>query len=74
MTENYTLRLVSVELLRDSRVISVSVRWAICALKLMYIRYVSDTSSSKPSPKKQEGYTCQETQIKKKLLVWSRII
>lgn len=51
------------ELLRAPRVISVGVSWAICALKLMDVRYESDTSS-KPSPKKQEGYTCQETQIK----------
>jgi len=55
MTENYTLSLVSAELLTASRVISISVSWAICALKLMYIHYVSDTSASKPSPKKQEG-------------------
>jgi hypothetical protein len=54
-----------VELLRASRVTSRSASWATCALSLMDIRYESDTSASKPSPKKQEGYTCQETQIKR---------
>lgn len=53
------------ELLRAFRVISIGVSWAICALKLMAVRYESGTSESKPSPKKQEGYTCQETQIKR---------
>jgi len=52
---------VSLELLRASRVISISVSWAIYALKLMYVLFESDISASKPSPKKQEGYTCQET-------------
>jgi hypothetical protein len=53
------------ELLRASRLIStsslrISVSWAICALKLMGFRHESN-----PSPKKQEGYICQETQNKK---------
>jgi hypothetical protein len=57
------------ELLRASRITAISMRGAICALKLVDVRYESDNSASKPSPKKQEGYTCQETQIKKKRLV-----
>jgi len=50
MTENYTLSLVSVKLLRASHVISIGVSWAICARRPLLATYPYTTRHAATEP------------------------